>query len=234
MEDKFLMDYANMFIYLYFFYFCYCILNIFSFYRNAEVPGSNWDRETDGRSSNDQTASKLVAVGNLLLTRDEENPPVHEKSWETGKGEKKQEGQGRKDSEKTGGSRYEAEGRPLEVISSARDKQQGMEPPGDESIRSNGVPSEDKSKTQRGGRFPKQRRKQFRQVAGSMQGAAKGDDTKSADETLDSKQPLTPSVPITARRATERGEGNRVEQGKRMEEPRYQQVNKFVDLKNGL
>eukprot|EP00057_Strongylocentrotus_purpuratus_P008891 XP_011663365.1 PREDICTED: uncharacterized protein LOC100889941 isoform X1 [Strongylocentrotus purpuratus] len=190
--------------------------------RNAEVQGSNWDRETNGRSSNDQNASKLVAVGNLLLTRDEENPPVHEKSWETGKGDKKQEGQGRKESEKTGGSRYEAEGRPLEVMSSARDKQ-GMEPPGDESIRSNGVPSEDKSKTQIGGRFPKQRRKQFRQVAGSLQGVAKGVDTKSVDETLDSKQPLTPSVPITARRATERGDGNRDEKGKVMEEPRYRQ-----------
>ena len=65
----------------------------------------------------------------------------------------------------------------------------------------------------------------------ALQGVAKGDDTKSVDETLDSKQPLTPSVPITARRATERGEGNRVERGKAMEEPRYQQVNRFVDLR---
>lgn len=192
----------------------HCIQDIFSFYRNIEVPGGHWDRETDGRSSNDQTASKLVAVGNLLLTRDEENPLVHEKSWETVKGEKKQEGGGRKDRKSS------------KIVTN--DEHAADTNAGDVDIRSNDVPFDDKSNAQRGGRFPKQRRKQFRQAAESMQGVAKGDDTKSADETLDSKQPLTPSVPITARRATERGEGYRDGQGKGMEEPRYQQVNRFI------
>nr|XP_054772394.1 uncharacterized protein LOC129280391 [Lytechinus pictus] len=206
--------------------------------RNPEVPGSNWDREMDVRSSNDQASSKLVAMGNLLLTRDEGDPPVQERGWDRVKQDKQDEGRTahqesgveRKSSnrrnkkvDEVGGSRNMADQRSFDEMSNTKGGHPGVIPPGnaqnrkssmsdnygvdlkaaDASIRKSEVPVKGIAKTEIGGRFPKQRRKKFRQPNERLQGIFKEGDPKSVDKMIDSKQALTPSGPTAARKATE-------------------------------
>ena len=50
----------------------YCLNSNTFPYRNLEVPGSHWDRETESQALPDQATSKLVAISNLLI-RDEDS-----------------------------------------------------------------------------------------------------------------------------------------------------------------